>query len=205
MVSKKPFSKFFNPSPKVLYGLIGAIVLLVGFIIVFLNPLLWKKHDQNLERFVQSFEQIPLPSNTKQIGVTLKFFGLLGNSNHCDYSVSKLIQSDLTEGQLKEYFNQFTLPAVDPEENMEGYANKLRGTKPNKISISKTYTEEPIILGPYYKGTEEEKRKYIQELLGQKGLATAQRYTVDIYEISDKVFTLSSSDFGYRANDYRCH
>ncbi len=72
--------------------------------------------NYNLYVFTNNLENIPLPPKTQRIGATHSSFGLLsGNSNHCDYSASYLIKTELTPIEIKEHYRNKTIPPAEPE------------------------------------------------------------------------------------------
>jgi hypothetical protein len=180
-------------------GSLFIIFILLVVMLFGLNPFVWHKHDLNLVKFAQEFERIPLPSHTTQLGQLSKEFGVLGNGNHCDYKVSKLVQSDLTKEQLQAYFNAFTLPPVEPEGETEAQSG-VRGDNPNSIFVSQEWKES---IGSF-EGTEEEQEQVKLEIQNNLINNIAQAHKVEPTLIGNNVFVISSADYGYIADDFRC-
>lgn len=188
----------------ILLGCVGIFLtfLILVFAVVIGNPLNIIKHDSDLQKFAEEFNQIPLPILTQQIGQTHKEFGLMANGNHCDYYVSKLIESELTQMELQRYFSEFNLPAINPKGLMQ-YTEGVRGDSPNRVYVSQPWSL-PITFGQYFKGTDADKAQKEAELQKEKREELAKAHDVNESEITDKVFLVSSSDDGYKADDIRC-
>jgi len=167
--------------------IIGSVILIIILLILFFvyffgTPFDWKKHDQNLLKFAEEFDLIPLPPNSKQLGSLYKEFGLLSNGNHCDYYISKLIETDLSETELQVYYKNITIPPVDANELLE-YSRNPRGATPNIIFITQPWIEA-------IRFTKEE---------------VSKDHNINPDAITDKTFLISTDDRNYIANDLRCN
>jgi len=165
------------------------VVVIVGIMLLlwdaFGSPFDWIQHNKNLDRFAQEFDRIPLPQGSQQTGTTYKHFGLMGNGNHCDYYASKLFISSLPRQTIENFYTQYTVPPVNTSESL-AYDGGVRGTTPNSIRLNKVW--EDI-----------RKLEYMS-----KDEYTAQ-HNLTAESIAENTYEISVLDYGYTANDYRCH
>jgi hypothetical protein len=76
------------------------------------------------ESFQKAFEEIPMPDNTKNIGMTKTFFGALDNQNKCDIVSARIVTSalKLEDFSAKVQTNYQALTNVeDEEERSKGF------------------------------------------------------------------------------------
>lgn len=171
-----------------------ACSVLIGVLLYnqFVTPI----YNIRLYDFVDKFEDIPLPDDTYSIGQTYQKFGSLGNGNHCDYFVSKLIVTELTETELKNYYENYTIPPANPNGLME-INDTHRDSSPVDIKVWQPWLVTSV-RGPYYEGTR-------ADAIAEELLVSAEQYKVDISDISEKTFVVQASDGNYKATYLVCH
>lgn len=86
----------------------GVIVMLVGL----LGIPMWR-HQWQMWRFERSVRYLALPDETRVLG-TRRAFGLMGNGNHCDATVTALLESRLEPARVAEVFKERSLPVAYP-------------------------------------------------------------------------------------------
>ena len=178
---------------KIIFGFLTVIfIIFICFIIFIINPFAQIKHNANLRKFAKEFISIPLPNKSKQIGDNYMDFGLLGgNSNHCDYYVSKLIFSDLTQKELDSYYRQFTLAPADPNGFLMGGGRKRFQRGEERLSV---VAGQPWKYNVYPSYNEKEAWEKI-----------ASDHKVESKTNSGGIILISASDDYYFPDDLRCH
>lgn len=164
------------------------VLLVVCVFLWFLNKLQSRPIgvQKKLDHFVTEFNQLALPPGSQQIGKTFSDFGLLfGAGNHCGYYVSKLVQSTLSENELKNYYSKLHISAVDPNEYNEGYGGGKRGSRRNLISVIPLNQSQFYLENSYYK--------------------IAENHVVNLDVLDESVFLVSAADIGYRPRYLICH
>lgn len=109
---------YFKKSFKLVgFFIVVSISLCALFIMFMLGiPFGMLQHNHQLSRFTRDFENIPLPSQTIQVGKTVSHVGLFfGNGNHCDFYVAKIVEANNSD-IIYYYQNKFINP-IDKEYN----------------------------------------------------------------------------------------
>ncbi len=159
------------------------IIIIVGVLLLY-NQFVAPIYNIKLHRFVNNFEKIPLPDKTKQIGKTYKDFGNLGpTGNYCDYYAGKLIQTSLSEEELKTYYSQYTIPPVDPDKTM-AFSTEKEKDKPVWVDVEKP-SESPF------------RNSYYETLM--------KRFKVNRRIVEDQGIFLISSPDKYKSKYIICH
>src|SRR5688572_28133558 len=108
------------------------IIVLVP--IAFCALLFWIQqayNDWQLQKFASNLFNYPLPPQTEIINRHSEV-GLMGNGNHCDFLVTQIMRTRLSESEIEAYYDEVLLPPVN--NHNEGVAPAFQG-EPRPVFI----------------------------------------------------------------------
>jgi hypothetical protein len=99
------------------------LILFALVVCLFASPLIiWRviglpdffQNNKDLSPFAENFYNYPLPPNS-QVHSRKSFVTLLGSGNHCDFVAEQIITTELSEIEIRSYYEGVTFPPVRTE------------------------------------------------------------------------------------------
>ncbi len=163
----------------IIFGLFIFFVLSGGF------PHHYYKNNNNLSKLAKQFQNIPLPSKSTA-GRTYKKFGCLtGNGEHGQYFIARIINTNLSEKQLQDFYKN---KSIKPVGEKKIYGSKYK----NEVSLN-------IVKVDDLKSNSSRIPKYLLN----KILVLKPEISNDI-PTKNKNYLLFIFDEFYPASDFRC-
>jgi hypothetical protein len=88
-----------------------ALLPVIGLFLLFQVPM-WV-NDTKLDALIDRFESYPRPPKTYGVDGAEGSIALRGNGNHCDYQVRLTLSTELSVGELTDYYDRADIAGVE--------------------------------------------------------------------------------------------
>ncbi len=106
---------------RILWGCLSVVVIvpLIGLFLLYQIPM-WR-NDARFDDFRERVLAHPLPPKTQSEGSARATFGKIsgGNGDYCEYRVRQVLQTGLSQGEIRTYYNKARIRGADNDEQAQ--------------------------------------------------------------------------------------